>query len=137
MAIGCNRKGVGLNVKILELITFIKTRVPGVYYPNRFPNNVTDEVAMAKLTGGFPTSEWTGKKQPSFQVMVRGKVNGEGTCEAKAYEIHEALTNMREVTIGTDSVVVIRSMNSVPLFIGYDENDRPIYSINFDCVVRP
>jgi hypothetical protein len=124
-------------VKTLELINFIKARVPGVYYPNRFPNDAPDEVVSVKLTGGFPTDQWTGKKQPSFQVMVRGVVKGEGACEAKAYDIHSALTNLREITIGTDSVVIIRAMNSVPLFIGYDENDRPIYSMNFDCVVRP
>jgi hypothetical protein len=124
-------------LKALELINFIKARVTGVYYPNTFPSTGADEVIAVKLTGGFPTDQWTGKKQPSFQVMVRGAVNGDGACEAKAYELHGALTNLREVTIGTDSVVIIRAMNSVPLFIGRDDNNRPIYSMNFDCVVRP
>lgn len=126
-------------MKILELITFVKARVPGVYYPNSFPIStaVADECSVVKLTGGFPPSQWTGKKQPSFQVLVRGKATGTAEVETRAYAIHEALMNVDNVTIGTDSVVIIRALNSVPIFIGNDENGRPIYSMNFDCVVRP
>jgi hypothetical protein len=126
-------------VKALELISFIKARVNGVYYPNTFPisTSAPDDCATVKLTGGFPTDEWTGKKQPSFQILVRGKVSGQADAETKAYAIFDALTNLREVTIGSDSVVVIRAMNSAPIFIGNDDNNRPIYSLNFSCVVRP
>jgi hypothetical protein len=126
-------------VKILDLISFIKTRVPGVYYPNAFPVSTTtpDACAVVKLTGGFPPDQWTGKKQPSFQVLVRGKANDQAETESRAYAIHEALMNLRDVTIGDESIVVIRAINSVPIFIGNDDNNRPIYSMNFDCVVRP
>jgi hypothetical protein len=126
-------------VKILELITFIKARVPGTYYPNKFPTSTSapDACAVVKLTGGFPPDQWTGKKQPSFQVIVRGGVNGDAECETRAYAIHESLKNLREVTIGSESIVVIRTVNSVPIYVGSDENNRPIYSMNFDCVVRP
>lgn len=126
-------------MKILELITFVKARVPGVYYPNAFPVSTTavDGCAVVKLTGGFPPSEWTGKKQPSFQILVRGKAGDTAEVETRAYAIHESLMNLQDITVGNDSVVIIRAMNSVPLYIGNDENNRPIYSMNFDCVVRP
>ena len=124
-------------MRILELITFIKTRVNGVYYPNSFPISAPDGCAVVKLTGGFPPSQWTGKKQPSFQVLVRGNSKDMAECETRAYAIYEALMNQRDVTVGDDSIVIIRAMNSAPLFIGNDENNRPIYSMNFDCVVRP
>ena len=126
-------------MKILELITFVKARVPGVYYPNAFPisTSTANECSVVKLTGGFPPSQWTGKKQPSFQILVRGKPAGTAEVEYRAYAIHSALTNINNVTIGGDSVVIIRALNSVPIFIGNDENGRPIYSMNFDCVIRP
>jgi hypothetical protein len=124
-------------VRILELITFIKTRVNGVYFPNSFPISAPDACAVVKLTGGFPPSQWTGKKQPSFQILVRGNTKDTSECEARAYAIYDSLINLRDVVVGDDSIVVIRAMNSVPLFIGNDENNRPIYSMNFDCVVRP
>ena len=126
-------------MKILELIPFIKTRVDGVYYPNSFPisKSAPDVCAVVKLTGGFPPSQWTGKKQPSFQILVRGKANDPAEVESRAYALHEALMNLQNVVIGEESIVIIRAMNSVPMFIGNDENNRPIYSMNFDCVVRP
>lgn len=124
-------------MRILELITFIRERVAGVYYPNSFPTTSQDNCVMVRLTSGFPTSQWTGKAQPSFQIQVRESAQKQGDCEAKAYEIHEALTNLHNVTIGDSSVVIIRSMNSVPIYIGNDDRERPIYSMNFDCVVRP
>lgn len=89
------------------------------------------------MTGGFPVSQWTGKRQPSFQIRVRGEPNDTAETETRAYAIHGSLTNLRNVKIGNDSVVIIRAMTSEPLHIGDDENDRPIYSMNFDCVVRP
>ena len=126
-------------MKALELISFIKTRVPGVYYPNSFPisTKAPDVCAIVKLTGGFPPSQWTGKKQPSFQILVRGSASDVAEVETRAYALHEALMNLREVTVGDESIVIIRAMNSVPIYIGNDENNRPIYSMNFDCVVRP
>jgi hypothetical protein len=126
-------------VRILELISFIKTRVPGVYYPNSFPVSTAtpDVCAVVKLTGGFPPSQWTGKKQPSFQILVRGEAHKPADVETRAYAIHESLVNVQNVAVGDDSIVIIRAMNSVPLYIGNDENNRPIYSMNFDCVVRP
>jgi hypothetical protein len=126
-------------VRILELITFIKTRVNGVYYSNSFPvsTKIPDACAVVKLTGGFPPNQWTGKKQPSFQILVRGDVNKPADVEARAYALHDSLMNLRDVMIGDESIVIIRAMNSVPLYIGNDENNRPIYSMNFDCVVRP
>ncbi|MGM0904263.1 MAG: minor capsid protein [Bacillota bacterium] len=126
-------------MKIIELISFINARVPGVYYPNAFPTSkkAPDVCTIVKLTGGFPPDQWTGKKQPSFQVIVRGSGDDMSEAETRAYAIHESLMNLREVIIGEESVVVIRAVNSVPLYIGNDDNHRPIYSMNFDCVVRP
>jgi Bacteriophage minor capsid protein len=122
-------------VRILELINFVNSRVPDAYYPNIFPTNSPDACVRVRLTGGFPTDEWTGKKQPSFQIFVRDV--HPALAENRAYAIHESLTNLTNVTIGDSSVVKIRSNNSVPIYLGDDENNRPMYSMNFDCVVRP
>jgi hypothetical protein len=124
-------------MKIQELISFIKSLVPGVYYPNTFPLSAANECFVVKLSGGLAPDEWTGKKQPIFQILVRGEKNGHASLEEKAYLLHNALMNKRNCIIGEESVVVIRAINSVPFYIGNDENNRPIYSMNFECVVRP
>lgn len=130
-------------MRIRDLVNFIENLVPGRYSENSFPlESKYDEWTAVRLTGGFPINQWTGKKQPSFQVRVRGNPdnadhNEPEDTEARAYEIHQALTNLTNVKIGNASIVKIRAMNSVPLPIGNDENNRPIYSMNFDTVVRP
>lgn len=126
-------------MKIQELIAFIRSLVPGTYFPNSFPisDKAPDKCSAVKLTGGFPTSQWTGKKQPSFQIRVRGEAQGQAEVEERAYEIHEALTNLKNVKISNNSIVIIRAMTPVPIHIGEDENNRPIYSMNFDTVIRP
>jgi hypothetical protein len=126
-------------MKTLELLNYIRGLSPGTYVGNSFPktSNFPDDCATVSLTGGFPTDQWTGKKQPTFQVQVRAGANRIGDAEDRAYEIHELLSNQREVTIGTSRVVIIRAMNSTPIYIGTDESNRPIYTMNFECVVRP
>lgn len=127
-------------MKIMELIAFIRSLVPGVYFPNSFPESTKapDKCSAVKITGGFPTSQWTGKKQPSFQVRVRGESGAnDEEVESRAYKIHNALENLRDVKISGHSVVIIRAMTSVPQKLGNDENNRPIYTMNFDTVIRP
>jgi hypothetical protein len=68
---------------------------------------------------------------------VRGKAGDVAEVETRAYALHESLMNLQNVTMGNESIVIIRAMNSAPLYIGNDDNNRPIYSMNFDCVVRP
>lgn len=126
-------------MKVETLRLFINSLVPGTYFNNQFPvgPNIPDKCSVIKLTGGFPTSQWTGKKQPSFQIRVRGENKQDAEVESRAYEIHEALTNLKNVKIGNNSIVIIRAMTSIPIFLGQDENNRPIYTMNFDTVIRP
>ncbi|WP_353854808.1 minor capsid protein [Bacillus sp. Bos-x628] len=124
-------------MRVGELIGFIKARVDGTYYANKFPVDSKGTVISVKLTGGFPTSKYTGLKRPSFQLLVRGEPRDGAGAEEKAFELYDALTNLTEVQVGDSSIVQMRCTNSTPLYIGDDESDRPIYSLNFDCVERP
>jgi Bacteriophage minor capsid protein len=125
-------------MRVYDLIEFINSLVPHKYFANKFPKETSDACGYVKLTGGFPTRQ-LGVKQPTFQVVLRGEDSEQGflNVESKAMEIHKALTNLQEVTIGNSSITIIRSMNSEPLYIGEDEQNRSIYSINFEMVVRP
>jgi hypothetical protein len=125
-------------MKLNPLIDFIESKVPYTYFSNRFPKESPDNCAYVKLTGGFPTRE-SGVKQPSFQIVVRSGSSQVdwNKSEEIANKIYEELTNLQEVSIGQYSITIIRCMNSNPLYLGSDENDRPLYSINFQMVVRP
>ncbi|TYS60474.1 hypothetical protein FZC76_21620 [Sutcliffiella horikoshii] len=130
-------------MRIKDLVDFIESLYSFPYFYNKFPReHAPDECAAVRLTGGFPVEQWLGKRQPSFQILVRGLKDVDDPdsitkCEEKAFSIHSLLTNRRDFKIGTESVVVIRAMNSVPIYIGDDDAGRPIYSMNFDVVIRP
>lgn len=119
-------------MRITDLYNYLTTNLNGnnfTYYRNEFPSNPTDNCAVVVLTSGFAPSKWTHKKQPSFQVLIKSKKPPD--AEAKAYEIFEHFHNKIEFTIGTTRIIHCSSDQSVPLFIGKDEEDRTIYSLNF------
>lgn len=126
-------------MKILDLITFIRDEIPFSYYPNKFPlsSAAPDECAAVKIYPGQSIDEWTGKAEPSFQVLVRAEANGDAKAEEKAYEIFEMLANRKDVRIGDDYLSIIKPVGSAPFYIGEDENYRPVYSMNFNVVIRP
>lgn len=124
-------------MRIQDLITYVRSLVEFAYYPNTFPTTAADECAIVTIHQGMGADQYTGIKYPSFQILVRGKPRDFQHTEEKAYEIFEAIANKTNQQIGGDSVVVIKPQGSAPFFIGLDETDRPIYSMNFDMVIRP
>lgn len=123
-------------MKLDSLIYFIKEKVPYTYFKNTFPNGTTDNCAYVQFSGGFPTED-SGVKRPTFQIVIRSGLNDYNKSEEIGYKLHEELTNLSEIMIDTYSVVKIKCMNSVPMFVGTDEKNRPIHSINFEMTVRP
>jgi hypothetical protein len=124
-------------MKIQDLITYIESLVNYTYYPYTFPKTANDEVATVNIGAGPPTDEDTGVWFPTFQILVRGAPRDFDSTESKALEIFDAIKNKKNQRIGDASVVIIRPSGSAPFFIGLDENERPIFSINFNTVIRP
>jgi Bacteriophage minor capsid protein len=124
-------------MKIQELISYIKSLVDYPFYPFIFPTTAEDECGVVSIHQGLPIDEETGVKYPNFQILIRGAAKDFRDVEAKAYEVFNALANKKEQQIGEHSVVVIRPQSSTPIFIGLDEADRPVYSMNFETVIRP
>ncbi|MDP4549846.1 minor capsid protein [Alkalihalobacillus macyae] len=127
-------------MRVRHLIDFINSKVPFTYFSNEVPSSYTETAAYVRLSGGYPTDADSGKRQPSFQVVIKTK-DKSGTeqdlAEDKAWEILDALTNLREVTIGESSITVIRSRSSSPITSPDPETKVYYYGLNFDMVVRP
>ncbi|WP_078390722.1 minor capsid protein [Shouchella patagoniensis] len=127
-------------MRVMDLMAFIRAEIPGQYYANKLPpanEYVPAKCVSVTIHPGGGVDEWTGKKAPSFQLLVRGEVNGDPEAEARAYEIFNALANRKDVKIGADSLSIIRPVGSAPFYIGADDNNQPIYSMNFNTVIRP
>ncbi|WP_040932639.1 minor capsid protein [Paenibacillus larvae] len=124
-------------MKIQELIAWIEQRAPGTYFPFMFPTTGPDACSVVTLQAGGAKDRDTGASFPAFQVLVRGAARDFEETEVRAYAIFTTIANRKEQRIGAESVVVIYPVGSVPFFIGIDEVQRPVFSMNFNLIIRP
>lgn len=91
--------------------------------------NDPDKIVHLTETGGAPSEQGeVGYDHPSFQALVRGAALDYETARTKADAVIASLNNTQ-----TGSTVFIYHRHP-PLPIGYDQNDRPLISINFDAM---
>lgn len=70
------------------------------------------------------------------QAMIRGEPNAYGPAWAKAREVRDALLGRDSSTEGTDRWVSITCPGDVG-FVGYDDAQRPMLSVNFRIIIEP
>lgn len=95
-----------------------------------------DKVIMISDTGGpTPNPKWL-LDFPTIQVMVRAGTNGYliGWAEAKA--VKDILLGCDSRNVNDDRWVAVNIASDLA-FIGRDENERPLFSINFQLIVEP
>jgi hypothetical protein len=117
-------------MRVIDLINLLKANVIYTYYPNAFPASAADDCAVVTVTGGGTPNILIGR--PSAQVLIRAKVPA--MAEAKAWEIYGFLNQKTNFTVGTVTVVYCTAEQSAPMFIGNDENNRTVYSLNFSFI---
>lgn len=90
-----------------------------------------DQVVLVVETGGLvPGQESvTGFDKPTFQVRVRGQAEQYDVARTKMQEVFDALN---DATIS--DFVYCFAVQSGPLPLGHDEKDRPLLSLNFQCM---
>ena len=94
-----------------------------------FLANDPDKVVNLTETGGAPSEQGeTGYDFPSFQALVRSTAFDYVGARTKADAV---VTALNATQVGTTVYVYSRHP---PLPIGYDQNDRPMISLNFDCM---
>lgn len=124
-------------MKIQEVIDYLKTLVPSTYLAYTYPKDESyNAVTVITPLPGLPQDTELGITYPVFQVKVRGDVSDYAEAESRAFEIFDALANKYHVRIGAHHVVQITMGSSQPYFIGKDENERPIFTFNFQMKVK-
>ena len=88
---------------------------------------------------GSPVSEVMGSTgyvvdRPRVQAMVRGTRDDYPTARDMAQAVRESLSAVTDQTISGVRVLRVSSVGSVNA-LGYDENDRPLLSANFEVAV--
>ena len=86
-------------------------------------------------TGGGPQNATAGFDRPNFQVLIRGKSTGGSEVETKVAAVVTALDQFSGVlSTGTNADYVDIQKQGDILWVGRDENHRPLYSVNFQAL---
>lgn len=73
---------------------------------------------------------------PSVQVLVRGAKNGYEAAYDKALAVQNALLGLPSQTVNGDLWVQVNQIGSIAE-MGFDDNNRPLVSVNFALIVEP
>lgn len=115
---------------LADINAAVRLAMPGItVVGNDFIAGNPDDCAYVRITGGPPPKEWSSVAYPSFQVVVRSK--DPVTAETKANALYEGLHGKTEFTAGITRVVKCLADQSAPWYLGPDEGDRALYSVNF------
>lgn len=75
---------------------------------------------------------------PSCQIMARGKVSGYLDTYREAKAVKDLLLGIDSYTTSDgDRLVSITMTGDGPGFIGRDENNRPLFTLNFALITEP
>jgi hypothetical protein len=95
-----------------------------------------DTVITAYASGGLdPNPQWL-LDFPSLRVQVRGAPGGYVAAQSKAKDVKDALLGLPSQDLNGDRWVSVL-MNGDILSLGHDEENRPLFSINFSLIIEP
>ncbi len=95
-----------------------------------------DKIININDTGGRnPSPKWL-LDFPNIQVLVRGETNGYLDTFREAKAVKDLLLGVTSQDINLDRWVSV-TQNGDLMFIGRDESDRPIFSMNFALIIEP
>lgn len=95
-----------------------------------------DTCSAVFSTGGGvnPGDTVLGYDNPTFQIRCRGA--NQETAFAACTAVYHALQGMRNTTLGTTYVISIQAVQTAPVNIGRDSQDRAEYTQNYTSIVR-
>ncbi|AWB45276.1 hypothetical protein DCC85_14275 [Paenibacillus sp. CAA11] len=114
---------------VANINAYLRSAVPGNYVGNEFLAASPDDCAYTRITGGYNPSQWTSKRRPSFQIVLRAK--SAAAAETQANAIYDDLHGKAAFSLGGTRVVKCVADQSAPIYLGKDANGRTQYSLNF------
>lgn len=114
--------------------TFESTTGWGIFI-GREPTTPDTAIIIARSGGLSPNPKWL-LDYPNIQVRVRGAKHNYSGAHDKGEEIKDLLLGITSQDVDGDRWVSITMPGDMG-FIGYDENDRPHFSLNFQMIVEP
>lgn len=121
-------------MKGTDLKNFINGLFPYTYTVGFMPPEPPDCAMIIFTPGGPPNPDLIGLSEKTFQILVRGADYSK--AEDAINQMYTVLHGKDHVVIGNRYVYSIRAIQD-PFPIGYDENDRALFNVNFRMETRP
>lgn len=96
------------------------------------PNTV---VTVVRTGGTAPSPKWL-LDFPKLQVRVRGAPGDYQGAVAKAQAVKEALLGLPSQDLSGDRWVSVTMASDINT-LGWDESNRPMFSLNFSLIIEP
>jgi len=99
------------------------------------PTGPHTTITLFNTGGSVPNPKWL-LDYPSFQVRVRGAPGGYSAAWSKAAAVKDALLGIDSQDINGDRWVSVTMAGDIN-FIGMDQSNRPLFTLNFRMIVEP
>lgn len=99
------------------------------------PDSPNKLISISDTGGAVPNPKWL-LDYPSMQVQVRGEINGYLDTYREAKAVKDLLLGVDSQDINGDRWVSVL-MSGDMAFIGRDESERPLWSMNFSLIIEP
>jgi len=120
-------------VSVMDVVRFLRQEFPDLSInPLEIPLNAPAGSCMVTVQG---TTE---AKAGMYPIIVQIKVRDEhpSLSENTSKKFKELLDNKTNFELGSVQVVLVKSQNPAPLYMGKDEKGRYLYSNNFRFVIN-
>lgn len=120
-------------VSLIEVVKFLRTEFPDLnLYPIEYPLNSPDNACIVEMQSN------TEIKADMFPLNVQVKVRDThpSLAEGISFRLRDLLENKTNFMISGVQVVMVKSQNPVPLYMGKDQNGNYLYSNNFRFMIN-
>lgn len=104
-------------------------------YISKEPTSPNTTITIFNTAGRPPNPKWL-LDYPGLNIRIRGDKGGYSNAEDKAKEVKDVLLGLDSQDINGDRWVSVTMPGDIA-FIGYDENERPMFSLNFRLIIEP
>lgn len=92
-------------------------------------------LTIADTGGTEPSPRWL-LDFPSAQIIVRGNEGDYKVARDKAQEVKDILLGTPSQDLNGDRWLHVNMAGEIG-FIGFDDSDRPLFSLNFNLIIEP
>lgn len=119
-------------MSIQDIIAFLKEL--GILlplYPLAFPDKAAKNSIIVETSGGLDSRG----EIESFILTLTVRADHPSKAEKDAIEINDKLKNLTNKYIKETQVVLVKTQQKLPVFVGKDENNNFYYELNYTVLV--